>query len=301
MKFEVNRIVPDKDFLIEGLSYIGAPRSNTAMFITKKVEDLLPALRSVKECLIFAETGIDVPVDLADKHAFSFSCKPQLDYAHFANHFAEERFKEEQKLKMTLCDNGYYVTEDVDIPDDAYIEPGCQIGPSVIIGKNAKILKGCVIRHTTIGDNFFANEYAVIGSNGFTMTDDENDNKIRIPTLGRVIIGDNVEVGTHDNISCGSGGDTIIEDNVKVDALVHIGHDNYLCKNVEITAGTILGGFIRIESGTFVGMNSTVRNRITIGENVFISMGSAVMKAVDSNFRVVGSPARPLPMEKENS
>ena len=298
MNYQVNRLVPNKNFLIEGLSYIGSPRSNTAMYVTKKVEALLFALKDVNSCLVFAETGIQVSDEMLEKHAFVFSAHPQLEYANFASQYAEGRFAEERALNNRLTSNGYYVTEDVTIPDDAYIETGCQIGPSVIIGKNARILKGCVIKHTTIGDNFMANEYAVIGSNGFTMTDDENDNKIRIPTLGRVIIGDNVEIGTHDNISCGSSGDTIIEDNVKIDAFVHVGHDDHLCQNAEIAAGTILGGFAKIGKGTFIGINSTVRNRISIGERSFISMASAVMKTVENNVKVVGSPARPLPTEK---
>ncbi len=300
MKFEVKRIVLNKNFLIEGLSYIGAPKCNTAMFITKKVETLLSALNNVNECLVFAETGIVVPEVLMDKHVFCFSKSPQLEYTQFANQFAEERFEEEKNLKLIQNEKGYYVTEDVIIPDDAYIETGCQIGPDVRIGKNARIFKGCVIKHSSIGDNLLANEYAVIGSNGFTMTDDENGNKIRIPTLGKVIIGDNVEIGTHDNISCGSGGDTVIEDHVKIDALVQIGHDVHLYKNVEIASGTIIAGFAEIKSGTFIGINSSIRNRITVGENAYISMASAVMKAVESKIKVVGNPARPLPAEKSN-
>jgi len=298
MTINVKKIVSDKDFDIIGMSYIGNPRSNTAMFITKKVEPLISALEPVDNCLVFAESGIIVSDVLSEKHAFYYSQTPQLDYANFANQFAEAQFKEECKFKYKLTSGGYYVSDDVTIPEDAYIEPGCQIGPSVKIGSNARILKGTVIRHTIIGDNFLSNPYAVIGSNGFTMTDDENGNKIRIPTLGRVIIGNSVEVGAHNNISCGSGGDTIIEDNVKIDSLVHVGHDDHLCSNCEIASGTILGGFVTVGSGTFVGINSTVRNRIEIGNNVFISMGSSVMKTVEDNAKVIGNPARPLPKEK---
>lgn len=297
MKICVSRIVPTKRFDVVGMSYIGNPRSNTAMFITKKVEGLLSGLDNVENCLVFAENGMNIPQNMIDKHAFSFSDTPQLNYARFAAEFSQARFDEEKQLRFILKEDGYYVSEDVEIPGDAYIESGCQIGPGVSIGSNAKIFKGCVIRHSIIGNDFVANEYAVIGSNGFTMTDDEYGNKIRIPTLGRVIIGDNVEVGAHDNISCGSGGDTIIEDNVKIDALVHIGHDDCLKKNCELAAGTILGGFVTVGEGTFVGINTTVKNRIEVGSNTFVSMASAVMKPVSSSSRVIGNPARPLPKE----
>lgn len=292
MNFNVNRIVPDKDFSISGTSYIGVPRSNTAMFITKKVEHLLVALQTVSKCLIFAENGIVVADELLNRHAFSFSSNPQLAYARFANQFEQERFKEEKTLSFNLMPGGYYVSEDCVVPDDAYIEPGCVIGPDVIIGKKARVLANSVIRRATIGDNFYANENAVVGANGFTMAEDEDGNKIRIPTLGRVIIGNNVEIGAHDNISCGSGGNTVLEDNVKVDALVHIGHDVHLKRNVELTAGTVLGGFGNIGENVFIGLNSTVKNRTEVGDSCHIDMGSVVVRSIDKELRVFGNPAR---------
>lgn len=292
MRYQVSRIVSGKDFDITGMSYIGAPRSNTAMFITKKVEHLLSALEAVTECLIFAETGVTVSENLKDSHAFHFSKAPQLVYARFATQFAEERFKEERKLRFDLAQGGYYVSSDVVIPNDAYIEPGCVIGPDVQIGKNARILAGTIIRRATIGDDFIANEYAVIGANGFTMAEDEAGNKLRIPTLGRVIIGNDVEIGAHDNISCGSGGDTVIDDHTKIDALVYLGHDVHLHENVEITAGGIIGGFDELGDHAYVGINAVLRNRITVGDNAVIGMGSTVTKSVNANITVAGNPAK---------
>ena len=195
-------------------------------------------------------------------------------------------------MKFNLTSGGYYVSEDVNIPDDAYIEPNCVIGPDVQIGKNARIFAGAIIRRTTIGNDFIANENSVIGANGFTMTEDEEGNKFRIPTLGRVIIGNHVEVGAHDNISCGSGGDTVIGDYVKIDALVHLGHDVSLQKNVEITAGGVIGGFGKLGEHSYVGINAVLRNRINVGENAVIGMGSVVTKLVEANITVAGNPAR---------
>jgi len=292
MKLNVNRIIPGKSFEIKGMSYIGAPKSNTAMFITNKVSHLLCALESVQECLVFAENGIEIPDSLEERHGFVFSSLPQREYAQFANVFAEERFLEEKKLKYNLTEGGYYLCEDSIVGNNSYIEPGCLIGPDVIIGENARILSGSIIRRATIGDNFVANENSVIGANGFTMAEDEFGNKIRIPTLGRVIIGNNVEIGSHDNISCGSGGDTVLEDYVKLDTLVHIGHDAYLQKNVEITACSIIGGFDVLEEHAYIGLNATLRNRITIGSNGFVGMGATVTKSVDADTIVAGNPAR---------
>lgn len=277
---------------IKGMSYIGAPKSYTAMFISKKIERLISKLSSVHDCVIFAENGISVPKLILENNLFIFSNNPQLEYANFANSFYEKRFEKEKKLKYTLMPSGYYLCEDSYVGENAHIEPGCLIGPDVHIGKNAKIFAGSVIKHSRIGDNFLANEHSIIGANGFTMTEDEDGNKVRIPTLGRVVIGNNVEIGVHDNISCGSGGDTVIEDYVKLDAMVHIGHDVHLHKNVEITAGVIIGGFDELFERAYVGINAVLRNRITVGENAIIGMGSTVTKSVEADTVVVGNPAR---------
>ncbi len=294
MEINVSRYSTNHSFSITGASYIGAPRSNTAMFITKKVERLLSALESVDECLVFAEEGITVSESLNNKHVFLFSKKPQFEYAKFANEFAEERFENERKLRFILMPGGYYVCEDSFIDDNAYIEPGCVVGPDAKIGKNAKLLANCVVRRCTIGDDFIANENSVIGANGFTMAEDDDGNKIRIPTLGRVIIGNQVEIGTHNNVSCGSGGDTIIEDNVKTDSLIHIAHDDHLHRNVEVTAGVTFAGFVEAKEGVYVGVGSVLRNRITIGEHAFIGMGSNVTKSVEAGVVVAGNPAKPF-------
>ncbi|MBR3243684.1 MAG: hypothetical protein IKF90_13485 [Parasporobacterium sp.] len=292
MRFNVERIVVGKKFYIDGLSYAGNPRSNTAMFITKKVEALLQSLVSVKECLIFAEEGLVVPEKLANKNAFVFSERPQLSYARFAQQFADEQFEEEKSHRFLLSSEGYYFSDNVVIPKSAYIEPGCVIGPDVWIGENARILAGTIIRHSTIGNYFYSNENAVIGANGFTMVDDECGNKLRTPSLGRVIIGNNVEIGAHDNISRGSGGDTVIEDYVKLDALVYIGHDAHICSNVVIAAGSIIGGFDVLDAHSYIGLNATLRNRIRIGDNALIGMGSTVTKSVEAGITVAGNPAR---------
>ena len=79
-----------------------------------------------------------------------------------------------------------------------------------------------------------------------------------------------------------------------MDALVHIGHDARIKKNVEIAAGAIIGGFDVIGEGTFIGINACIRNRITMGTGSMIGMGATVVKGVDSKQTVVGNPARPM-------
>lgn len=292
MKFAVRTLCKDYDFLVEGVSYIGKPRTKTAMFVTKKVAHLLRNLDGVKHCLIFAETGIVPTEELKKENCFLFSDNPSQQYAMWAQGFLAEERKEEAEKPYTLMPGGYYMGQDVVLGDHVVIEPGCVIGHGVRIGNDAYIMAGTVIKHAVIGNDFVANEYAVIGAQGFTMARDEQGDLQRIPTLGKVRIGDRVEIGAHDNISRGAAGDTMLADGTKLDALVHIGHDVFIGPNSEITAGGIIGGFVQAAKDSYVGINAVIRNRVDLGEHCVVGMGATVTKSVQPYTTVAGNPAR---------
>ena len=279
---------------IESVSYAGKPVSHTAMYITKKVEYLLTNLEAVEGCLVFAEDTISVPEEVSKRHEFVMTKPPQRDNAVFINQLAEEKAKADSLRTYRLTEDGYYIGENVRIGENTVIEPGAFIGHDVVIGPNSVIKTGARIKDTIAGEGLIACESCTIGTTGFTMADDENGDKIRIPTLGKVVIGKHVEIGSLTNVSCGSAGNTVLEDHVKVDSLVHLGHDVYLGRNVEIPAGAIIGGFCVLEEGAYVGVNATLRNRIRIGKNAFIGMGAVVTKSVDDGITVVGNPAKPF-------
>lgn len=292
VKYSVNVLDENYDFIVYGVSYIGSPKEHTAMYVSKKVAHLVENLRHLHNCLVFAGTGIEVPDELMRANCFVFSDNPQLAYARFVNGFAEEKHKENIKRKYKLTDGGYYLGENVKIGSNPYIEPGCVIGHDVVIGKDSKIYSGSVIKNAVIGDDFFCNENAVIGSSSFTMYEDEDGNKCRIAALGKVIIGNHVEIGACNNVAVGGCGDTVIEDYVKLDGLIHIGHEAHLQKNAQLTAGIIVAGFADIGENAYIGINSSVRNRISIGSNSIIGMGSNVTRNVEAGKTVVGNPAK---------
>lgn len=282
------------EYPIVGASYIGKPRDNTAMFIMKKLENQLSSLQTAQQCLVFHEEGMQIPKELKVKHCFVSAKNPQMEYARFIITLNEEREKADRRLKFRLTEQGYYLGENVAIGENAYIEPGCIIGHHVQIGNNAVILANTVIKNATIGDYLYVNQNSAIGVNGFTMAKDEEGNVFRVPTMGRVVIGNHVEIGVLNNISCGSAGDTVLHDFVKLDALVHIPHDMIIEENVEVPAGAIFGGFVHIEPGVFVGVNASIRNRVRIGKDAIIGMGAVVTKSVEPGTVVIGNPAKPM-------
>ncbi len=299
MQIDVSKYSDKHSFWIMGASYIGAPRSNTAMFVSRKIGMTIHALKEVDECLVFAEIGLKVPEEYLDKHCFVFSANPQYEYSKFTEEFFLMEEQNNNTIGFEITPNGAYISKSAIIGENAILEPGVIIGPGVVIGNNARIYTGAVIKNATIGSDIIVNEKAVIGANGFTMASDENGNKTRIYSLGRVVIGNNVEIGVHDNISRGSGGDTIIEDYVKIDALIHIGHDVHLHKNVEITAGAVVGGFVEAKEDAYIGINSVIRNRISLGTNCFVGMGATVTKSVEDGIMVIGNPAKPFEKKQQ--
>lgn len=281
-------------FEISGVSYVGAPVPGTAMYASKKIQKMLEKLSGTRQCLVFVETGSVIPDDAERDNCFVISDTPQRDYAVFASELSANLFAIEKSKPYRLTDGGFYIGEDTQISEDAYIEPGCLIGHGVKIGKNAVIRANSVIKHAVIGDDFICNEGAVIGSDGFTMIDDADGNKMRIPTFGIVEIGNSVEIGPNNNINRGSAGSTVIEDHVKLDSLVHVGHDSHICKNVEITAGVAIGGYVTVGEGVFFGLNSTVKNRIKVGGGSLVGIGSSVVLPVKSGTTVLGQIAKPF-------
>jgi len=280
--------------LIQGPSYIGDPKSYTVMYISKKIGNLIENLTNVEGSLIFAEKGIVVSKKIESKNEIRFSHNPQRDYAVFIRNFALKKQDYNKKRKYQLTEGGYYIGQNVIIGENCYIEPGCLIGHDVIIGRNAYIMSGAKIKNAVIGDDLIVNENAVIGSNGFTMTEDEQGNKLRIPTLGKVIIGNCVEIGAHDNISVGTAGNTEIDDFVKIDCLVCIEHDAKIGKNVEIVSGTVIGGYDVIGDCVFIGINASLKNRIVVGKQSVIGMGAIILNNVEERQTMIGNPGHVL-------
>ncbi|WP_027204144.1 DapH/DapD/GlmU-related protein [Butyrivibrio fibrisolvens] len=292
MQFWVSDIFPNIKIEIFGASYAGSPRDNTVMYITKKVEKLINNLKGHSNCVCFVDEASEIPEDIEQRNAIIRSNNPAFEYARFAT-TVEKKVRFNERLKgFHLTEEGYYIGTNVEIGNNAYIEPGVVIGHDTTIGSNAVILAGSVIRHATIGNDFICNENAVVGDYSFTMAEDDDGNKYRIPALGKVIIGDHVEVGACNDVAVGACGDTILDNYVKLDGLVHIGHEAHLHENVEVTAGAIIAGFADIKKHTYLGINSSIKNRKSIGEDCVVGMGAVVTKDFDSGITVIGNPAR---------
>lgn len=286
------------DFEILGASYIGKPRTQTVMFVSYKIQSQLVNLKDVSSCLVFVDDQVKVDSELRASHCFMVSDNPSREYAKVVSQLWEKRHSIERLRKYRLVDEGYYIGENTSIAPGVEIQPGCFIDHDVVIGSGSRILSGARISNAILGNDCIVKQNAVIGGYGFVMSKDEQGNNIRIPSMGSVVIGDDVEIGSFTTVCRGTGNDTRINKHVKIDDHVHIGHDVTIDDNCEITAGSIIGGYCFLGKNSFVGINSTLRNRIMIGEKAIIGMGSVVTKSFSAGVTIIGNPAHI--MEKKN-
>lgn len=174
------------------------------------------------------------------------------------------------------------------------IGEGCFVGDNTVIGSGVRLYPRVVIYHgCVIGDNLIAHSGAVIGSDGFGFAN-EDGRWIKIPQIGRVVIGRDVEIGANTTIDRGALDDTVIEDGVKLDNQIQIAH------NVRIGAHTVIAGCVGIAGSTTIGKHcqiggsAGILGHLQIADNVAISSFTLIGKSI----REAGSYAAIYPFGK---
>lgn len=289
MEYNVSQINPEYSFIITGVSYIGDPVDGTVLFITKKIKKLLGNLNSNKNCLVFIQEGIEIPDQYKKENCFFICEDPQLEYARFTLKLSQIEKEKDKKRKYTLTPGGYYLGENVKLGENVVIEPYCRIGHDVIIGDNAFIGFGSTILNAEIGGHFDCQGRSAIGVDAFFMA--EGENKFRIPSFGKVYIGNYVDISSNVTIERGFNNHTIIKDNTKIDSNVCIGHDDVIGENAVITSGASIAGLVNIGNNVYIGMNATIKQRLSIGDGAMIGMGAVVISNVKEEINVFGNPA----------
>jgi UDP-3-O-[3-hydroxymyristoyl] glucosamine N-acyltransferase len=188
------------------------------------------------------------------------------------------------------------------ISESATIGSNCYIGNYAVIGKNCEIGNNTVIydravmvQKCKIGDNCIIEPGVTIGADGFAYERDPETLELeRFPHIGGVVIGNNVEICANSSIARGSLSDTVIGNGTKLDALVHVAHNVILGRNCELTAGTIIGGSTTIGDTCWTGLNSTLKNKIKIGNKVIVGAGACVIYDVPDEDIVAGVPAKSI-------
>lgn len=185
------------------------------------------------------------------------------------------------------------IGKNVNIGAGSVIYPYVFIGDNVTIGVNAAIYPGAVIMENTVmGDNAVIRAHAVIGGEGFGFATKDGKHT-RIPQIGNVTIGDDVEIGACTTIDNGTLGSTKVGRGTKIDNLVHLGHNVEIGEDCFVIAQTGIAGSTKVGNHvTFAGQTGCT-GHITIGDNVTFAGKSGIVGNVASNTINAGFPARP--------
>ncbi|MGI4798140.1 MAG: UDP-3-O-(3-hydroxymyristoyl)glucosamine N-acyltransferase [Janthinobacterium lividum] len=178
------------------------------------------------------------------------------------------------------------------------IGPGCRIGPYVSIAKGVQIGKDCrigahvSISHALIGDRVYLHPGARLGQEGFSFAR-TSKGFLTIPQLGRVLIEDDVEIGTNSTIDRGSVRDTVIGAGSRIDNLVQIGHNVRLGKCCVVVAQVGISGSTVLEDFVQVGGQAAFTGHVTIGRGAQVGAQAGVISDIAPGAIVLGSPAQP--------
>lgn len=185
------------------------------------------------------------------------------------------------------------IEDNVIIGDDAVIESGTFIDYGVVIGDRALIYSNVSISYSIIGDDVVILPGAKIGQDGFGFSTNKGVH-YKIFHTGLVKIGNNVEIGSNTTIDRGSQNNTIIEDFCRIDNLVQIGHNVIIGRGSIIVAQVGISGSTKLGSYCALGGQAGLTGHITIGDKAQIAAQAGVMKDIEANGMVGGSPAVPL-------
>ena len=167
------------------------------------------------------------------------------------------------------------------IAGSASIGPGCFIGDGASIGAGSRLHANVTVYHDCrIGARCIVHAGAVIGSDGFGIAKEEGVWK-KIPQIGRVLIGDDVEIGANTTIDRGALDDTVIADGVKLDNQIQIAHNVWIGAHTAIAACVGIAGSAKIGRNCALGGASMIYGHITLADNVNVSAGTLIMKSLD--------------------
>ncbi len=203
------------------------------------------------------------------------------------------------------------IAESAQVAESAHIGPNCVIGENAIIGDQTVLEANCIVGDDSalgqavrlfpnvsvysqcrIGDRVRIHSGSVVGSDGYGYVFDEDHHR-KIPQLGGVVIGDDVEIGANVTIDRGALGNTEIGAGTKIDNLVQIGHNVVIGKHCLIVAQTGIGGSTQVgEFSTLAGQVGVI-GHIKIGPKAIIASKSAVMSSLEGGKQYMGIPAIP--------
>jgi len=288
----------EEDFDITCVSSMNNIRNNSLLFysdlinvkfeLKDNVEYDFKKLDKYKNIVLIStddvKKKINVPIICSEN--------PRLDFQRVVmEFFSDDEFKSGIHPSAIL-------ESDVKLGKNVYVGPNCYIAKDVVIGDNTKILSNTVIFGVTkIGKNCVISSNCTIGSEGFSFSYDEKE-FVHFNHIGGISIGNNVWIGSNCTVEKSQLDETIIEDHVKIDDLVHISHNTVIRKFSQITVGSMILGRAIIGEHCWISPNCVIESGYEIGNNSIVGTSSLVRNNFPNNSVIIGTPAKLVRINK---
>jgi UDP-3-O-[3-hydroxymyristoyl] glucosamine N-acyltransferase len=231
--------------------------------------------------------------------------EPYKAFARAAQSFYPEPPVRPGRAASAVIDPSATVADDCEIGAYVVIEAGarigarCRIGAHTVIGAEVELGEDCrvgpqvTLSHCLIGSRVVLHPGVRIGQPGFGFAPDPAG-PVKVPQLGRVIIGDDVDIGANTTIDRGSGHDTVIGPGSMLDNLVQIGHNVVLGRGCILAAHVGISGSTKLGDFVMVGGQVGFAGHLSIGERARIGAQSGIMRDIAAGETVIGTPAVPF-------
>ena len=181
-----------------------------------------------------------------------------------------------------------------EVGPNAAIGPGCVVGEGATLGAGTRLVANVTIcRGVRLGERVLVHPGAVIGADGFGLANDAGV-WVKIPQLGSVVVGDDVEIGANTTIDRGALEDTVIEDGVKLDNQIQIGHNCHIGAHTAIAGCTGIAGSTHIGQRCMIGGGVGISGHVEICDDVVLSGRSVVHQSIkEPGMYASGMPLQP--------
>lgn len=252
-------------------------------------------------CIVAPEMADKAPAGMA----LLLSSDPYRAYARVAQAFHPSPAPEPWTAPTAFVAPSARVGEGCRIEPGAVIEDGaevgarCHIGANAVVGRGVKLGDDCTIgacatlSHAMVGNRVNIYPGARIGQDGFGFAMGPQGH-LKMPQLGRVVIGNNVEIGANTTVDRGAGPDTVIGDGCMIDNLVQIGHNVQLGRGCVIVAQAGISGSTHLGDFVAVGGQAGITGHLKIGTGARVAARAGVIRDVVPGETVGGTPAVPM-------
>ena len=187
---------------------------------------------------------------------------------------------------------GAVISEAAEIGNDCSIGANTLVGPGVVLGNSSTVGAGASLMCCIIGERVIIHSGARLGQDGFGYIIGRDGHR-KVPQLGRVLVGDDVEIGANTTIDRGALGDTEIGSGTKIDNLVQIGHNVRLGRGCVVVAQVGISGSTSVGDFVMIAGQAGLSGHLNVGHGARIGAQSGVMRDIAPGETVFGYPAMP--------